>query len=135
MNQDPVLAGAGFVLVRQQMALDRGIPAHSVPRSDVNKELKERARYVKALVGLLIFGCIFWPHNMPARYPAPPETNYDVFQVSRFALMGVQHYSDALGVVKRLKVLLECCDEVVKALNHGKRHGRLLVTRDDVVPH
>ena len=131
-NQDHALASAGFVLLREQMALELGIPTHAVARSEVNKALKERTRYVKALLGLLIFGCIFWPHNMPARYPAPPEADHDVFQVSRFDLMGVQHYSDSLGVVKRLKVLQECCEEVVNALIHGQRHSLLFMTKDDV---
>ena len=133
VNHDDALAGAGFVLLQEQMALDRGGPARSVRPSDVNKELKERTRHVKALLGLFIFGCIFWPHNMPARYPALPDANCDVVQVSRFGLMGVQHYSDTLGVVKRLKVLLKCCEEVVKDLIRGQQHGRLFMTRDDVV--
>ena len=131
-NQNHALASAGFVLFREQIALELGIPAHAVSRSDMNKALKEHTRYVKALLGLLIFGCIFWPHNMPARYPAPPETHHDVFQVSRFGLMGVQHYSDSLGVVKCLKVLQECCEEVVKILLHGQRHGVLFMTKEDV---
>ncbi len=134
-NHDPALASAGLVLLQEQMALERGVPAHAVSRSQVNKVLKERTRYVKALLGLLIFGCIFWPHNMPARYPAPPEADEDVFQVTRFGLMGVQHYSDSLGVVKCLKVLQECCEEVVKALIQGQRHGLLFMTKEDVELH
>ena len=132
---DHELAAAGFVLLREKMAIDEGIPVHAVSGSEVNKELKERTRYMKALLGLFILGCIFWPHNMTARYPAPPEAGYDVFEVGRFGLMGVQHYSDALGVVKRLKVLLECCEEVVNGLIHGQRHGPMFMTRDDVVLH
>ena len=130
-SHDHALASAGFVLLREQMAVELGVPAHAVSRSEVNKVLKERTRYVKALLGLLIFGCIFWPHNMPARYPAPPEAEDDVFQVRRFGLMGVKHYSDSLGVVKRLKVLQECCEEVVKTLIQGQRQGLLFMTKED----
>lgn len=100
----------------------------------LTKELKERAPYVKALTGLLIFSCIFWPHNMPSRYSAPPESDRDIFQVSESGLLGVQHYSDALGVVKRLKDLQECCEEVVKELIRGHRNGRMFMTREDAMP-
>ena len=130
-GRNPVLNAAGFVLLREQMALEQGVSVDSVPSSAVNKELQERARYVKPLLGLLIFGCIFWPHNMPSRYPAPLESDRDVFQVDQFGSLGVQHYSDALGVVKRLKELQECCEEVVKDLIHGQRNGRLFMTRED----
>ena len=131
-NQE--LNAAGFVLLREQMALEQEISVDGVPVSVVNKELRERTRYMKSLMGLLIFGCIFWPHHMPARYPAPPESDRDVFQVRQFGSLGVQHYSDALGVVKRLKDLQECCEEVVKGLIHGQRNGHMFMTREDATP-
>ena len=132
VSHNYALSIAAFELRREQMALELGVPVHDVPHSDVSKSLKECAPYLKALIGLLIFGCIFWPHNMPARYPAPPGADYDIFQVSRFGLIGVQHYSDSLGVVKKLDALLDCCEEVVKTLIRCQRHGLMFMTKDDV---
>lgn len=134
VGRDQDLAAAGFVLLRERMALEQGVSVDSVPISVVNKELRERVRYVKPLMGLLIFGCIFWPHNMPTRYPAPPGSDRNVFQVRQFGSLGVEHYSDALGVVKRLKVLRGCCAEVVRELIHGQRNGRLFMTQEDATP-
>ena len=134
VGRNQALNAAGFALLREQMALEQEMTVDSVPSSPVHKELRERTRYVKPFLGLLIFGCIFWPHNMPARYPAPPESDLDVFQVHQFGSLGVQHYSDALGVVKRLKDLQQCCEEVVKDLIRGQRNGRLFMTREDATP-
>ena len=134
VGRNQALNAGGFALLREQMALEQEISVDSVPSSAVHKELRERTRFLKPFLGLLIFACIFWPHNMPARYPAPPGSDLDVFQVRQFGSLGVQHYSDALGVVKRLKILQECCEEVVKDLIRGQRNGRLFMTRKDVRP-
>lgn len=132
ISRDRAIEYGGLVLLREQMALERDIASKVLSPSEVNKEFERRFPFLRPLLGLFIFGCIFWPHNMPARYPAPSGTDPDVFQVGQFGSMGVCHYSTNLGVVKRLKVLLKCCEEVIEALMDAYRRGYLFMTPIDV---
>ena len=133
VKRDGAMAQGALVLLREQMALARGVPAETVSPKEVDREFGLRFPSVHLLLGLFIFGCIFWPHNMPTRYPAHPEADSDVFRVSQFGMLGVRHYSADLGVVKRLKLLLECCKEVVEGLIDAHRRGRLFMTPADVM--
>lgn len=132
VNRERAIAGGALVLLREQMASDLGVSTEAVSPADVSREFETRVPSLRPLLGLFIFGCILWPHNMPARYPASPEADSDVFKVGQYGLMGVRHYSADLGVFKRLKVLLKCCEEVVGDLTAGHRRGRLFMTRTDV---
>ena len=132
VKRDGPLAPGALVLLREQMALARGVPAETVSPKEVNREFDVRFPSVRPLLGLFIFGCIFWPHNMPTRYPAHPEADSDVFRVGQFGMLGARHYSADLGVVKRLRLLLECCEEIVEGLIDAHRRGRLFITQTDV---
>ena len=132
VSRERAISFGALVVLREQIALECGVPVSAVSPSDVNKDFEARFPSLRALIGLLVFGCIFWPHNMPTRYPASPDADGDVFQVGQFGLMGVRHYSSDLGVVKRLKVLSECCEEVIEALIEGHSRGHLFMTREDV---
>ena len=64
-----------------------------------------------ALLGTLIIGSIVWPHEVGPRYPAPPDAPRKVSEAAeRFhghRRVGIQHYTDQLGVVKHLKAIVE----------------------------
>ena len=119
VSRDQAISFGALVVVREQMALNRDVPVDAVSASEASIEFEKRFPLLRPILGLFIFGCIFWPHNIPARYPAYPEADRDVFQVSQFGWIGVRHYSDDLGVVRRLKDLLGCCEGVVKGLIDG----------------
>ena len=132
VSREQAIAYGGLSVLRGQMAVERGVSEEAISASELNREFEVRFPSLRPLIGLFIFGCVFWPHYVPSRYPAPPGTDRNVFQVSQFGLMGVCHYTDDLGVVKRLKTLLNCCEEVVNDLIKGYRQGQLFMTRSDV---
>ena len=132
VSREQAIAYGGLSVLKAQMAVERGVSEEAISPSELNREFEVRFPSLRPLIGLLIFGCVFWPHYTPSRYPAPPEADRDVFQVSQFGSMGVCHYTDDLGVVKRLKTLLNCCEEVVNDLIKGYRRGHLFMTRSDV---
>lgn len=122
LKDAPALEGAGREILRHKIAQDRGIQPADVGTLEVNKALTTLKLQLRALVGLIIFGCVFWPHNMASRYPAPPNTEPDIWSVQDSSMIGAEHYSPQLGVVKHLKILRECCEEVVNTLVDGHRN-------------
>lgn len=132
VSRDQAIAYGGLLVLKAQMALELGVSEDAISPSELNKEFEARFPSLRPLIGLFIFGCVFWPHYAPSRYPAPPEAESDVFQVAHFSSMGVSHYTDDLGVVKRLKTLLECCEEIVDDLIQGHRRGHWFMTKGDI---
>ena len=121
-------AAVGYALLKKQVA-DQNIPDH-----EVRQELQERIRVLKPTLGLIIVGSILWPHNMPSRYPAPPEADHDASQINQYGDLGVQHYSSNLGAIKHLDILMECCEEIVSGVIRGYREGRIFGTQEAANP-
>ena len=63
-----------------------------------------------ALLGILIIGAIVWPHEAYTRYPAPPGAPRNVQaaakRINRRRQMGIEHYTNELGVVKHFKKIV-----------------------------
>ena len=50
---------------------------------------------------LVLLAALTFPHEASARYPAPMDTPTDAIEAASRGRLGVQHYTDTLGIVSR----------------------------------
>lgn len=56
-------------------------------------------------LGIILVGSLVWPHESSPRYPPDPDAPDSAEEAVAQRKMGARHYTDDLGVIKRIKEL------------------------------
>ena len=73
-------------------------------------QFKRYMQLQTARLGILIIGSIAWPHEGYPRYPSPPDAPPNASKAAKkfhgYRGMGIQHYTNELGVMNHLKAIV-----------------------------
>lgn len=81
------------------------------------------------LPALYVLAALTFPHEASSRYPAPLGTTADAIEASKKGKMGIQHYTEALGIVSQLHQLHKLTELVLHNLRLLLKHRKLILNR------